>query len=210
MREFRRKTCEGLRTILHDQGVGQGTGLGLSQVYGFAKQSGGTATVETELGRGTSITPLFAAQPVADRHLADGVANVPAGGSETILVVEDDPEVAEVSRTCSEARLSNAVGDGRAHALEVLASDPAIDLVFSDIMMPGGMSGVELPARYGSATRSSVHSLRPVIRGGAQEAVRAGLPLIRKPYHLEELGRRIRASLVRRSAARPADAAAIS
>ncbi|HXA21988.1 MAG TPA: cache domain-containing protein [Acetobacteraceae bacterium] len=191
--------------------IGQGTGLGLSQVFGFARQSGGIATVETALGRGTSISLYFPRSQSEIAALADGVANVPAGGSETILVVEDDLEVAEVSRTLLQklgyrTRLVTDAGS----ALEELASDPAIDLVFSDIMMPGGISGVELARTLRQRYPRLGVLLTTGYPGGAQEAMRAGLPLIRKPYQLEELGRQVRASLVRRSAALPADAAAIS
>ena len=180
-------------------------------MFGFARQSGGIATVDTALGRGTSISLYFPRSQSEIATLADGVANVPAGGSETILVVEDDLEVAEVSRTLLQklgyrTRLVTDAGS----ALEELASDPAIDLVFSDIMMPGGISGVELARTIRQRYPRLGVLLTTGYPGGAQEAMHAGLPLIRKPYQLEELGRQIRASLVRRSAARPADAAAIS
>jgi PAS domain S-box-containing protein len=187
------------------KGVGQGTGLGLSQVYGFTKQSGGTATVETELRRGTTITlylPRSEAQAVT---LADGIDQIPAGGSETVLVVEDDPEVAAISRTLLEQLgYQTLLAADAHHALEVLASVPTVDLIFSDVMMPGGMSGVELARMVRQRYPHLGVLLTTGYSGGAQEAVRAGMPLISKPYHLGDLGRLIREALAQRGACAPA------
>ena len=190
--------------------VGQGTGLGLSQVFGFARQSGGMATVETALARGTSIMLHLPRSGSEIASQADGVAKMPAGGNETILVVEDDLAVAAVSQTLLQklGYRTLLASDARS-ALSQLASTPDIDLVFSDIMMPGGMSGVEL-ARL-------IRQRYPYVRvllttgyaGGTQEALREGVPLIPKPFQLEDLGQQIRAVLVHRHAA-PADAAATS
>jgi CheY-like chemotaxis protein len=160
------------------------------------------------LGRGTSITlylPRSMSQTVTP---ADRVAPVPSGGSETILVVEDDPEVAEISRgLLQQLGYRTLLADDARRALEVLASDPAIDLVFSDVMMPGGMSGVDLARTIRQRYPRLGVLLTTGYSGGAQEAVRAGMPLISKPFHLGELGRRIREILVQRGAAPPADAA---
>jgi PAS domain S-box-containing protein len=190
--------------------VGQGTGLGLSQVFGFARQSGGMATVETALGRGTSIILCLPRSQSEIATQADCVAKVPAGGNETILIVEDDLAVAEVSQTLlQKLGYRTLLATDARGALRQLASNPAIDLVFSDIMMPGGMSGVEL-AR---AIRQRYPRLRVLLTtgyaGGAQEALREGVPLIPKPFQLEELGQQIRAALVHRDFA-PADAVAKS
>jgi PAS domain S-box-containing protein len=188
--------------------VGQGTGLGLSQVYGFTKQSGGTATVETELGRGTSITLYLPRSESQTVTAVDAVAQVPAGGSETILVVEDDPEVAEISRSLlAQLGYRTLVAADARRALEVLAGASTIDLVFSDVMMPGGMSGVELARTIRQRYPRLGVLLTTGYSGAAQEAVRAGMPLISKPYHLGDLGRRIREILMQRGAVLPADAA---
>jgi PAS domain S-box-containing protein len=182
--------------------IGHGTGLGLSQVYGFTKQSGGTATVASELPRGTSITLyLPRSQSPATAVVPDPTVRAPAGGSETILIVEDDPEVAEVSRTLLQKlgyRTLLAADAGR--ALEVLASVPAIDLVFSDIMMPGGMSGLQLARTVRRRYPQLGVLLTTGYSGGGHEAVRAGVPLITKPYQLSELGRQIREVLAQRGA----------
>src|SRR6266487_3480475 len=126
--------------------VGKGTGLGLSQVYGFAKQSGGTATIASTVGRGTLITlylPRTQELPGASAARMRPEAAPRRAG--TVLVVEDSPEVAEVA-TAYFQQLGYMVKQvANAHeALELLANDPKIDLVFADILMPGGMNGLEL------------------------------------------------------------------
>jgi PAS domain S-box-containing protein len=186
------------------KGVGQGTGLGLSQVYGFAKQAGGTATLESKLRCGTSITlylPRSESQTVAP---TDGVVEVPASGSETILVVEDDPEVAAIGRTLlQELGYQTLLAPDAHHALEVLATVPTIDLIFSDIMMPGGMSGIELARTVRQRYPHLGILLTTGYGGGAQEAVHAGMPLISKPYRHGELGRRVREALLQRGTCVP-------
>jgi PAS domain S-box-containing protein len=191
------------------KGVGQGTGLGLSQVYGFTKQAGGAATVESELRHGASIT-LYLPRSEAQKTIAHAVggAEVLAGGSETVLIVEDDPEVAAISRTLlHELGYQTLMATDAHHALGVLASVSAIDLIFSDIMMPG-MSGIE----FALVVRQRYPHLGILLTTGyggcAQEALRAGMPLISKPYHLDELGRRVHEALLQRGTCVPAKAAA--
>src|SRR5205823_8102899 len=122
--------------------VGKGTGLGLSQVYGFAKQSGGTATINSTIGRGSVITlylPRTQELPGASAaRMQPEAAPLRAG---TALVVEDSPEVAEVAAAYFQ-QLGYMVKQARgaSEALEVLGKDANIDLVFSDILMPGGMN----------------------------------------------------------------------
>ena len=127
--------------------VGKGTGLGLSQVYGFANQSGGTVSVTSEVGRGTTITLSLAAQQRGRawrRRRSASPKNVGRADG-TILVVEDNPDVADVTATLLEQigyrvlRAGNAV-----EALERIEGGEPIDLVFSDIVMPGGMNGIHL------------------------------------------------------------------
>jgi PAS domain S-box-containing protein len=181
--------------------VGEGTGLGLSQVYGFTKQAGGTATVETALGRGTTLTLYLPRSTSVSLAPMAGDAPVPLGASETILVVEDDQEVAEISRTLLHQLGYRTLHADNAHrALATLAADPAIDLVFSDVMMPGGMSGIELARTIRRRHPHVGVLLATGYSASAQEAVLAGMPLIAKPYDLGELGRRIREALGRRDA----------
>jgi PAS domain S-box-containing protein len=185
--------------------VGHGTGLGLSQVYGFTKQSGGTATVASELRRGTSITLYLPRSRSATAVGADAIVPmVPAGGGELILVVEDDAEVADISRTLL-ARLGyrTLLAEDAHAALELLESGPTVDLVFSDVMMPGGMSGLELAATIRQRYPHLAVLLTTGYSGGAQDAVRVGVPLIAKPYQVPELGAQIREVLTQRRAATP-------
>src|SRR6516225_9112672 len=126
--------------------IGKGTGLGLSQVYGFAKQSGGTATITSAVGRGTVITLYL---PRTQELLAASIARMePEAASQragTVLVVEDSSEVAEIATAYFQQLGYTVKQVANAHqALELLAHDPKIDLVFSDILMPGGMNGLEL------------------------------------------------------------------
>ena len=166
--------------------VGLGSGLGLSQVYGFAKQSGGAAFIESEVGEGTSITLLLPRasskhSPVAYSATNDAEQVVTPF---RILLVEDDDEVAEATE-----ELLRDIGlqvvrvpDGRA-ALATFERDPAIEMVMSDILMPGGMSGLDL-ARTLRRHRPELPVL--LVTGHSQsalQAVKEGFTLIRKPYH---------------------------
>ena len=127
--------------------VGKGTGLGLAQIYGFAKQSGGTATLESALGQGTTVSLYL------PRALAEAGEETPApteprvteGRGKTVLVVEDQPDVREVI----EMFLSDlgyrilTAPDGVA-AQKVLAGDEPVDLLLTDVVMPNGVSGIDL------------------------------------------------------------------
>ncbi|MGF9758355.1 ATP-binding protein [Microvirga sp. 0TCS3.31] len=169
--------------------VGKGTGLGLSQVYGFAKQSGGTATALAEAGRGTTITLYL---PRTVEAAADASAPMPEppvrSGHGHILLVEDNPDIAEVTRVSLEEigfQVTHAA-DARA-ALMVLRSGTRIDLVFSDIVMPGDLNGVDL-ARI---IRSEQPSLPVLLATGYSNVAQAGMDdgftILRKPYDTAEL-----------------------
>jgi PAS domain S-box-containing protein len=126
--------------------VGKGSGLGLSMVYGFVKQSGGTVRLYSELGLGTTVRiylPVHAEQPMADVP-ANPDVSLERNATETILVVEDDPRVRRVSvRRLSDLGYKVLEAESAAQALEMLGDTP-VDLVFTDVVMPGGMSGLEL------------------------------------------------------------------
>ena len=174
--------------------IGKGTGLGLSQVYGFAKQSGGTATITSTVGRGTVITlylprtPELPAPSIA--RIEPEAAPYRAG---TVLVVEDSPEVAEVA-TAYFQQLGYMVKQvANAHeALELLANDPKINLVFSDILMPGGMNGLEL----GHAIRRLYPAIPVLLATGysdsARDAVQQGFVVLHKPFELAGLEQGLR------------------
>ncbi|HMA14904.1 MAG TPA: PAS domain S-box protein, partial [Kiloniellaceae bacterium] len=177
---------------------GHGTGLGLSMVYGFAKQSGGHVKIYSEQGHGTTVR-LYLPRADAGRQRSDArpcaPAAVPAGDA-TVLVVEDSAEVRRVAVNHLLAfgyRVIEA-GNGR-EALVRLAEDEDIDLLFTDVVMPGGLSGPEL-ARQARALRPNLKIL--FTSGYAEGAFDGGLPdglagnLLSKPYRREELARKLR------------------
>ena len=147
--------------------VGKGTGLGLSQVYGFAHQSGGTVSVASEVGRGTTISLYLPRCNVGGD--GDAATRRPArtsGRAEgTILVVEDNPDVADVTATLLEQIGYRVLRAGNAiEALERIEGGDRIDLVFSDIVMPNGMNGIhlaqEVTERYPDDPRAAHHRLQ--------------------------------------------------
>jgi PAS domain S-box-containing protein len=181
---------------------GKGTGLGLAMVNGFAEQSDGLATIESELGRGTTVRILLPrcndTQSVREDTIAQRVA---PGGDETILVVEDDTDLREtvVSALSQLGYRALEAADGEA-ALRILASHEQLDLLFTDVMLPGGMLGPTL-ARRARELRAGLEVL--FTTGYAEHNVVGGVSgvtaadLIHKPYRIEELALRIRAVLDR-------------
>jgi len=173
--------------------VGKGSGLGLAQVHGFATQSRGTVRIRSEVGRGTSIElylPRSLSIPSRERHLIDlNMVRPKKSNHGRILLVEDDDEVAAlVSEMLGQLGYDVTHAASGAAALGALADGRAVDLVFSDIMMPGGMNGVEL-AREIKRRRSDI----PVLltsgysEAAVQDAELAGLQILPKPYHIDEL-----------------------
>jgi len=174
--------------------VGKGTGLGLSQVYGFAKQSGGTTTITSTVGRGTAITlflPRTDEPPVASVSASEADPVPQRAG--TVLLVEDNAEVAEVAAAYFR-QLGYAVKPvaSAQAALELLGGEAQIDLVFSDILMPGGMNGVEL----GQVIRQRYPTIPVLLATGysnsAPEAVRHGFVVLQKPFDLAGLEHGVR------------------
>jgi PAS domain S-box-containing protein len=180
--------------------VGKGTGLGLSMVYGFVKQSGGHAKVYSEVGHGTTVKLYFptAAAPARDAAEPGRAVELPTG-TETILVVEDDAMVRTYVATQLKS-LGYAVleaGDGP-EAATLLAAGAGVDLVFSDVVMPKGMTGYQLAAEV----RRQYPRIKVVLTSGyAHEATRANgaaahvAAILPKPYQRSELARTIRAAL---------------
>jgi two-component system NtrC family sensor kinase len=174
--------------------VGKGTGLGLSQVYGFAKQSGGTATVSSVEGRGTIIT-LYLPRSVDAPELeaAPVPAQAPTETAGTVLLVEDNADVAEVGAGYLRqlGYRVRSVANAQA-ALAALRLDADVDLVFSDILMPGGMNGLELAREITQRFPDLPVLLATGYSASAQDAVRQGVVVLQKPYDLESLRRHIR------------------
>ncbi len=174
--------------------VGKGSGLGLPQVYGFAQQSSGQIDIESKVGKGTRITlllPRTLREPIAwsDAPPVSAPRGIAASRG-VALLVEDDPEVAALTREML-AHLGFEVIDAAspAAALGALANARRVDVVFSDIMMPGDMSGIEL----GREIRRRQPDLRVVLTTGYSEATAAmdgaEFTLLLKPYSLDGLSR---------------------
>jgi len=175
---------------------GKGTGLGLSQAYGFARQSGGTIALDSTVGRGTTITLYLprAAEPATPAATAVARAVDAAGHGETILVIEDNPEVRTVAVSLLEQlhyRVT-AVDSARA-ALDLVARGEHVDLVFSDVMLPGEMDGLAL-ARTLRRERPEMPVL--LTSGYARVLTEAHpFPILRKPYQMAALAEALRKTL---------------
>ncbi len=178
--------------------IGKGTGLGLSQVYGFARQSGGGVAIDTAPGAGASVSiylPRVAA-PVRDCETPSGSEGGPSRVLD-VLLVEDDPAVGDMVEAML-CELGHRVvrADGVDQALKRLARRQPIDLMLTDLVMPGGRSGLDL-ARAATTARPGL----PVIlssgfTGEALSAVAdAPWPLLRKPYSADALARAIARAL---------------
>jgi len=177
--------------------VGKGTGLGLSQVYGFAKQSGGTATVSSVEGRGTTITLYLPRSTEApEREVASAPAPAPSGAAGTVLLVEDNADVAEVGAGYLRqlGYRVRSVANAQA-AVAALRLDADVDLVFSDILMPGGMNGLELAREINQRFPGIPVLLATGYSASAQDAVHQGFVVLQKPYDLESLRRHIREAM---------------
>lgn len=177
--------------------VGKGTGLGLSMVYGFVKQSGGHIRVYSEVGEGTSIKLYFPRWLAQEDALAFGQTNrSTAGGNETILVVEDDHLVRQHVVSQLKAfgyRVFEAAN--AQEALEILHQIADIDLLFTDVVMPGGMGGRELS----EAARALRPRLKVLFTSGYTEnsivhngKLDPGIELLSKPYRREQLALKLR------------------
>ncbi len=176
--------------------VGKGTGLGLSQVYGFAKQSGGAATVTSAPRRGTAIT-LFLPRSFEAQARPRETSRVrgPAHPAGTVLLVEDNAEVAEVARAYLEQLGYGVKAVASAQSgLEILKREGGIDVVFSDILMPGGTTGRDLAEDVRRRFPHIVILLTTGYSSSAQDAVRDGFAVLQKPYDLPALENALRAA----------------
>jgi PAS domain S-box-containing protein len=172
------------------KGAGKGTGLGLSQVYGFAKQSGGTAIIQSKLRRGTTVTIYLPAteEPVQAERKHPNLADQIQSQEGKVLLVEDNEEVANISAGyLDQLGYTVEIALNGSDALQKLQTGSSYDLVFSDLLMPGSVAGLEL-ARI---VRSNHPNIPILLTTGysqkAQEAVREGFFILRKPYDLQSL-----------------------
>jgi two-component system NtrC family sensor kinase len=176
--------------------IGKGTGLGLSQVYGFARQSGGTATVESVPGAGTTVTLYLPCGEIVPAPASDAVPRHDAiGAGLHVVLVEDNAAVAEVTRDYLEQLGFTVDVAGAANeALRLLDAAPA-DLVLSDIVMPGGMNGLDLARELRRRRPDLAIVLASGYSDSAEQAMREGFALLRKPYDLGRLRDALRAEL---------------
>ncbi|HTV95248.1 MAG TPA: ATP-binding protein [Steroidobacteraceae bacterium] len=178
--------------------VGRGTGLGLSQVYGFVKQSGGHVKIHSQLGRGTAVR-IYLPRLVREDEpatLADPAPAQAGAPSETILVTEDDDDVREYSvEVLRELGYRVIEAHDGPSALRLLERQPKVDLLFTDVVLPGGMTGAQLAAQARGARPglkvlfTTGYARNAIVHHGRLDK---GVQLIAKPFTVVDLGARVR------------------
>jgi CheY-like chemotaxis protein len=185
--------------------IGQGTGLGLSMIYGFAQQSGGQVRIYSELGQGTMVCIYLPRHHGSAEEAAGADATVPplrAEQGETVLIVDDEPTIRMLVADVLEEFGYHAIEapDGTS-GLRIMQSDVRIDLLVTDVGLPGGMNGRQM-ADAGRVMRPDLKVL--FITGYAENAVVGnghldpGMEVLTKPFVMATLGKRIRDLIARR------------
>ncbi len=183
--------------------VGQGSGLGLSMVYGFVQQSKGDCTIVSTPGEGTTVSMYF--PEVTDHKIANPDAKDDkeerslAKSSAVILVVEDEPRVRRATlRDIQELGYQTLEAENATQAMALIESEEHIDLLFSDVLMPGEMNGRML----GLWTKENYPEIEVVLTSGfSKDKIdidsigKHSFPMVRKPYSIEKLTAQLRASL---------------
>jgi hypothetical protein len=178
--------------------AGNGSGLGLSRVYGFAKQSGGDVAIRSRPGEGTTVSLFLPVRVSGSR--SDGTNQGPRevkGGGETILVVDDEARIRRLAvRYLNDLGYSVLEAGNATEAMEILETESEIDLVFSDIIMPGGVNGRDL-RNWTREQRPEVRFLLTTGYSGEgrikeQQSRNFGFPVLAKPYTKGELAKQIR------------------
>lgn len=183
--------------------AGKGSGLGLATIYGFARQSGGNVTIDSEVGKGTTVN-LYLPRAGQRSNEDTAPARIPAedrGGGEVVLIVEDDDRVRRLTATrLKDLGYKVLEANHASAALATLEQSPDIDVLFSDLVMPGGMSGFDLARQV----RRRYPKLRVILTSGYSaelmnetDVARLDLKVLRKPYRQSELARVFRAALSR-------------
>ena len=173
--------------------VGKGSGLGLSMVFGFAKQSGGQVTIESEENQGTNVKLYLRRaeqRPSPKRKRAEG--RVPSGKGELVLVVEDDPDVGDLTVKMLEGLGYRVVYATEAESAQTLLEQEKIDLLLSDVVLPGGISGPE----FAEAARQRNPDIKVIFMSGypaeaskSHDILAPGSVLLNKPFRRSELAK---------------------
>jgi hypothetical protein len=180
--------------------MGQGTGLGLSTVYGFAKQSGGHAEIDSEIGVGTEVRLYLPKTTRSVRPLVvESLGDAPLGEGETLLLVEDDVRLRGLLAQILEGLNYRVLDAGEGSiALSILEENPEVRIILSDVMLVGGISGVELSKEI----RERRPDVKVLLMSGfaAEELAKADhgwgeLDLLTKPFTRQIVARRIRETL---------------
>lgn len=175
---------------------GHGSGLGLAMVYGFARRSGGTARIYSEVGRGTTVRVyLPRAVSSLDKAPVPAMEPVPFGDGATVLIVDDEPGILRAAEAyLRDLGYRTLVAERPAEALALFGEVGRIDLLFSDIVMSGMMTGIDLANRLRETQPDLKVLLTTGFADGAPGRSETGheYPIITKPYRLDELARRIR------------------
>ena len=187
------------------KGVGQGTGLGLSQVYGFARSSGGEVAFESEVGKGSTVS-IYMPRSLKEAPPESVFRPAPAKGVRQrckVLLVEDDDNVAMlVGEMLDELGYEVTRAPTAATALDKLKLEHGFDLVFSDMIMPGEMDGLDLAREIALRRPDLPIVLTTGYSDAAASAVAQGIRLLVKPYRIEDLAAELEAALVTRPAGR--------
>jgi PAS domain S-box-containing protein len=174
---------------------GRGTGLGLSMIYGFVKQSGGHVKIYSELGSGTTVRIYLPRSDLAEERSA-ATGQRARGGTELVLVAEDDPRVRETTvALLTELGYQVVSAKDADAALSIVESGLAIDLLFTDVVMPGKLKSTEMVKRARqirpglAVLYTSGYTENSIVHGGRLDA---GVHLLSKPYSTEALALKVR------------------
>jgi CheY-like chemotaxis protein len=177
---------------------GKGTGLGLSQIFGWVKQSGGHIKIYSEIGHGTTVKLYLPRAETLGVQAPAQIEPTQIGGDETILVVEDNPNVRKtVIRQLHDLGYKTLEADSGASAMRLVDDGAEFDLLLTDVVMPGGVTGYQLVEQL----RKRHSGLKVLFTSGYTELALSSDqpihkdPLLSKPYRKQDLGRAVRAVL---------------
>jgi two-component system, cell cycle sensor histidine kinase and response regulator CckA len=182
---------------------GMGTGLGLSMVYGIVRQNGGSLAIRSKVGQGTTVFLYLPRGRGTSVPVTEVAAAAPAKGHETILLTEDDEAVRRLAQLLlAQMGYKVLVAAGPAEAIALCEKyEGAIDLLFTDVVMPGTMDGIELAnfvARLRSGPGVLLTSGFPAVRTPGRRTNQTEFPLLGKPYRIDDLAHAVREALDRR------------